>query len=304
MSPFPDCGAVMVTGASGQIGREVCRLLRDTGKRFIPVDVDTMAGQDITQCDLTVRDSVARLFQNNSVQAVVHLAAILPSAFDADPLAAVGVNLNASFELIRQAVDARVRRFVFASSMSVYGSDFDPRARNEQDPATPDNPYAASKRVVEVVGDRLARMGAMEFVSLRIARVIGSGTKKTASPWRSQMFESLSGYDAIQIPFAPDSLLSLVHAEDVARMLITLSDVPNVHGRTYNTPAETWKVGELKTLIEQVQCIRVDLGRDGSHAGPLCDGSRFASEFAFELRGLRERLLNGRTPDRQTPRLH
>ena len=60
-------------------------------------------------------------------------------------------------------------------------------------------------------------------VSLRIARVIGPGIKKTASPWRSRIFEAPPRDDSVQIPYAPEALLSLVHVEDVARMLVMLA---------------------------------------------------------------------------------
>jgi nucleoside-diphosphate-sugar epimerase len=221
---------------------------------------------------------------------VIHLAAILPSAFHSNPFAGVDVNLSGCFELMRQAVNARVKRFVFASSMSVYGSSFNPRLLTEDDPAVPDEPYGASKRVVELVGETLAKGQAIKFVSLRIARVIGPGIKKTSSPWRSEIFSPASGCNSIQIPFAPEAALSLVHVEDVAHMLVTLAMTSEVHSYIYNTPAEMWEARHLKEVIEEVRGVPVELGRDGTHGGPLCDGSRFAREFGFRLRGLRERL--------------
>jgi len=174
--------------------------------------------------------------------------------------------------------------------MSVYGSSLTPRALTEEDPAAPDEPYGASKRAVELVGETLASAQAIEFVSLRIARVIGPGIKKTSSPWRTQIFERPSGRDPIQIPFAPDAVLSLVHVEDVARMLVTLAESSVVRRSVYNTPVEMWKASHLKEVMEEARGVRVELGQDGAHAGALCDGSRFAAEFGFQLRGLRERL--------------
>jgi len=290
MASSSDRGSVLVTGACGHIGSEVCRLLRAAETRFLPVDVDPGTTKDLIACDLTRKNHVSRLFRSHPVRAVIHLAAILPSAFHSNPFAGVDVNLNGCFELIRQAVNAKVKRFVFASSMSVYGSSLTPRALTEEDPAAPDEPYGASKRAVELVGETLASAQAIEFVSLRIARVIGPGIKKTSSPWRTQIFERRSGRDPIQIPFAPDAVLSLVHVEDVARMLVTLAESSVVRRSVYNTPVEMWKASHLKEVMEEARGVRVELGQDGAHAGALCDGSRFAAEFGFQLRGLRERL--------------
>jgi nucleoside-diphosphate-sugar epimerase len=160
----------------------------------------------------------------------------------------------------------------------------------EHDPAVPDEPYGASKRVIELVGETLASGRAIEFVALRIARVIGLGIKKTSSPWRSQIFEPSSQGDSIKLPFAPEAVLSLVHVEDVARMLITLAEAPEVRSSIYNTPVELWDARRLKEVIEEVRGIRVELGQGGTTGGPICDGSRFAGEFGVQLRGLRERL--------------
>jgi UDP-glucose 4-epimerase len=146
--------------------------------------------------------------------------------------------LTGGFELLRQAVKAGVKRFVFGSSMSVYGSACTPRPVTEDAATVPDEPYGAAKRVVELVGETLASAGAIEFVSLRIARVIGPGIKKTSSPWRAQIFERSYGDEPVLLPFAADAVLSLVHVDDVARMLITLAEAPKVRSRVYNTPVE------------------------------------------------------------------
>lgn len=281
---------MIVTGAGGHIGHEVCRLLRNAESKFLPVDVDPGRATNIIECDLTRKDHVRRLFQSHPVRAVIHLAGILPTAFHSKPFAGVDLNLMGSFELLRQAVNAQVKRFVFASSRSVYGSSFTPRPLSELDPAAPDEPYGASKRVVELVGETLAG-SAIEFVSLRISRVVGPGIKKTASPWRSQIFELSRERDYIQIPFAPEAVLPLVHVEDVARMLVTVAETAKLGSPIYNAPAEMWEAKYLKELIEKNRRVRVELGPEGVHDGPLCDGSRFTEEFAFQLRGLRERLL-------------
>jgi len=290
MTNAGDRGFVIVTGAGGHIGRAVCRLLASTEVQFLAFDVDPAAERGILALDLRLKDDIARLFRTHPVRAVIHLAGILPSAFQRDPFTGVDVNLMGCVELLRQAVKVRVKRFVFASSMSVYGSRRTLRPVTEEDAAAPDEPYGACKRAVELVGDTLARGLAIEFVALRIARVIGPGIKKTSSPWRSQIFEERSEQDPIQIPFEPGTELSLVHVEDVARMLVTLAEASRLQSGVYNTPAETWEVKSLKEAVEEAKGVRIELGMDSLHGGPGCDGSRFAKEFGFQLQGLREAL--------------
>jgi hypothetical protein len=91
MASISDSGVVIVTGAGGHIGGEVCRLLRVAETKFLPVDVDPGTTKDLIRCDLTDKDHVSRLLQSDPVRAVIHLAAILPSAFYSNPLAGVDV---------------------------------------------------------------------------------------------------------------------------------------------------------------------------------------------------------------------
>src|SRR5258708_12732748 len=182
MASSRDQGSVIVTGSGGHIGREVCRLLRASKPRSLPVDVDPGITKDWRGFDFTRKNHVSRLFRSHPVRAVIHLAAILPSAFHSNPFAGVDVNLNGCFELIRQAVNAKVKRFVFASSMSVYGSSLTPRALTEEDPAAPDEPYGASKRAVELVGETLASPQALDFLPSRTPTPICTSPQPIPSP--------------------------------------------------------------------------------------------------------------------------
>jgi len=290
MRSASDQEAVLVTGACGQIGRAVSHILRNSERQVLRVDVERDATPDVVDCDLRSKDELSGLFSRRSIRAVIHLAGILPSAFHSDPLNAANVNLTGSLELMREAAEASVSRFVFASSMSVYGTAATRHPLTEDDPKVPDDPYGASKRAVELIGEALRNRTTVQFVALRIARVVGPGIRKTSSPWRSQIFEWPRQLTPIRIPHSPDATLSLVHVEDVARMLITLADAAATNATFYNTPVETWTAEQLKRVIEEVRGIPVELEPGGSHGGPLCDGNRFAREFGFRLCGLRDHL--------------
>jgi UDP-glucose 4-epimerase len=289
---------ILVTGATGHIGREVCRLLTEARWQILAVDLNQDKTQDVQACDLRLKSQISALFQDHLVRAVIHLAGVLPSAFQADPLTGADVNLGGSLELMRQSIAAGVRRFLFASSMSVYGSHHVQRRVTEDDPAEPDEVYGASKRAVELIGESLSERGAFEFVALRIARVVGPGIKRTSSPWRSQLFEAVPQSESIRIPFSSDAKLSLVHVEDVARMLFTLVKATEVNSFVYNAPAEIWEAKELKELVEKLRGVRIELGPERAYGGPMCDGSRFAREFRFHLRELRDHLSGSARIDR------
>jgi len=283
-------GAVLVTGAGGQVGRAVCDLLQKAEIPVLPVDLDQSGTRPVRVCDLRCKEDLAQLFRATPLRAAIHLAAILPSAFRLDPLGASDVNVTASIDLMRQSAEGRVKRFIFASSVGVYGSSPRPRPFTETDRAAPDEPYGASKRAVELIGETFGKSGALEFVALRLARVIGPGIKKSSSPWRAQILEDSADPNPIRIPFSPDAMLSLVHVAEVARMILHLLEADRLGASIYNTPVEIWEAQRLKELIEQRRKRPIEFGPEGAGGGPMCDGSRFAKEFAFELRGLSEYL--------------
>jgi len=144
--------------------------------------------------------------------------------------------------------------------------------------------------MVELVGENLAATRGLGFVSLRIARVVGPGAKNTASTWRSQIFEATDSPDQppISIPFAPAAQLSLVHVDEAARMLMLLAETVDLPRRIYNSPVEVWETQRLVERVQGMRKVRVRMG--DAHGGPMCDGTLFASDFGFRLRGLADYL--------------
>src|SRR5260370_5796448 len=135
MQGGPARSLVLVTGASGQLGSRVCGMLPRSGQlEVLAVDLDPDARRAVEACDVRVDRQVARMFECAPIRAVLHLAAVLPTAFRADPLAAAEVNLAGTLNVLRHAVRRRVERVIFASSMSVCGSSPTSRALNEGEP--------------------------------------------------------------------------------------------------------------------------------------------------------------------------
>jgi nucleoside-diphosphate-sugar epimerase len=288
---------ILVTGAAGFLGRFLCAELVRQGVAYIGVDLHAPedASPNCQVCDLTAPPAIAGLFARHSIDAVIHLAAVLPTAGRSRPLPATNVNIGGSINLIEAATAARVRRFVFGSSMSVYGLVGPAGPLSEDYPACPADLYGAAKRYVEVYGETAAAHHAgFEFLALRMATVVGPGARHTASPWRSQIFEMLSSGTAgrIALPFGAATVLSLVHAGDVARQLTLLASKPNLERAIYNSPAEHWRADKLKQAVESLNA-NVSLELTAGSAGgqpPIADGSRFAAEFGWHADPLAGRL--------------
>ena len=246
---------------------------------MLATDVDEAPLKDGVPCDLRSDEQVRRLFDEHRCSIVVHLAAVLPTAFKADPLAGADVNLTATLRLLKACLRSGVRRFVFGSSTSVYGNS--ERCCSETTPPSPDEPYGAAKLAVERI---LEVVPSIETVSLRIPRVLGPGARNTSSPWRSQVFERAD----VTIPHAPHAILSVIHVDDLARVLAILVDAEALPARTYNSPVESLQAADLAHLVEELSGRPIHLGT--APAGPQIDGTRFTRDFDLVLRPLREHL--------------
>ena len=147
----PETSTVLVTGARGFIGRAVTKRLQHEGCRVLGLDRADCAesvGEQIAM-DITDGEQLRRLFQGRAIAAVIHLAAILPTAAHRDPVCATEVNVRGSFNVLEMARLFGVRRVVFGSSLSVYGTCPADRGVSELDRAAPEDLYGAAKVYVE-----------------------------------------------------------------------------------------------------------------------------------------------------------
>lgn len=178
LTSVPDLpGKVFVTGADGFIGRHLCERLERRGftvtraVRALPegaVDKPRVATGALEACD-RLSDLLA------GHDAIVHLAgrAHVLRETSTDPSEAFEwANVDATVRLAQAAIAARVRRFVFISSIGVLGNRAD-RPFTERDVPAPAEPYAQSKLRAERVLAEIARPTSMQVVVLRPTLVYG-----------------------------------------------------------------------------------------------------------------------------------
>jgi len=288
-----DIKTVFVTGALGFVGTALREASRGAGYRTISVDVLLDGRSDQTHCDITNVAQVRNLFRQERIDTVVHLAAILPTAARLDPVHATHVNVGGSLNLLEAAREFGVRRFVFGSSLSVYGTWPGEHDVSETDRAAPEDLYGAAKLYVEQLGETYQQTHGFEFVSLRIGRVVGPGSKSNTSAWRSQIFEYMDkGSGEIVIPYADSERILLVHVKDAGRMLLELVRATQLRHTVYNAACESVVVRELKSEIERLNPrVRVSLEGQSVVGNPRrVDWSKFGEEFGFKPLPIFERL--------------
>ncbi len=288
---------VLVTGGRGFIGRAVIELLQRSGYGVVSLDAappTSSPSRHEVACDLTDANELQRVFATEQVGGIIHLAAILPTAAQLEPARATRVNVEGSLHLLEMAQRFGVRRIVLGSSLSVYGTCPADQVVSETDRAAPEDLYGAAKLYVEHLGAAYCRSYGLEFVSLRIGRVVGSGAQSASSAWRSQIFELLATRHAAEItlPYVGSERILLVHVEDVAKMLVALLQAACPAHSLYNAACESVIVADLKREVERLNPnISVKLGEAQALGNPrLLDSSRFGQEFSVQTLPIFEQL--------------
>lgn len=174
---------VLVTGGAGFIGSHVCDSFLAAGYRVRCMDsfatskrgnIGHLLGDpsfELLEGDIRDKDACSAAVRDMDV--VVHLAALgsVPRSI-ADPVTSHAVNLSGFLMVLQAAQEAGIKRFVFASSSSVYG-DSKELPKREENIGKPLSPYAVTKYGNEVYARLFHRMHGMGTVGLRFFNVFG-----------------------------------------------------------------------------------------------------------------------------------
>lgn len=169
---------VIVTGGAGFIGSHVVDMLVRENYSVHVID-DLSAGNRehvnpaaiLHECSILDQEQLKSLFTD--VHYVFHLAA-LPRVQDSinDPITSNLVNVQGTVNVLHAAAQARVKRFIFASSSSIYG-DAEQLPLTELMPPRPMSPYALQKSIGEQYCKLFSEQYQLPTVCLRYFNVYG-----------------------------------------------------------------------------------------------------------------------------------
>jgi len=240
---------VLVTGATGLVGSHLVERLIEQEDRVRalvrnPQRAEPLAhlGVEIIGGDLSDPASLREATEGSAV--VFHCAARVALPYQGDPREIFKTNVEGTRRLLEASVHGGVRRFVFVSSVAVYG-DADARLIREDHPLAPKGPYAESKaRSEELVREFQSRYG-LETVILRPCVIYGPRDHN----FLPQIFETFSRR---RFPLVDGGRqpLDMVYVTDVAEALILAGRTEGAAGQIYNvTDGETHTIRQLVELF-------------------------------------------------------
>ena len=281
---------VLVTGQGGYIGSVLAPILLEAGHEVVGLDC-----QFFRECDfgtepaaipsLTVDLRAVRADDFARFDAVMHLAGISNDPVgDLSPDCTYDINHRASLRLASLAKQARIPRFLFSSSCSLYGASGGDYV-DESAPLSPVTAYGHSKRLVEQDVSPLADDD-FSPVFLRNATAYGVSPRLRTD----LVVNNLTGIACLngEVLLTSDGTAwrPLVHVEDISHAFLACLEAPReaIHNQSFNigSTAENYQIREVaETVHSVVPESRVVVG-DGATAdirNYRVDCGKFARTF-------------------------
>jgi len=227
----PDPMKVLVTGAGGQVGLDLLRILQARGDEVHasdvrPPDEPHQQGVPWHTLDVTRDGDVSALFARLRPELVFHLAAILSARGEADPMRTYAVNQGGTVSVLEAARQHGTRQVVFTSTIAAFGPPL-PDLVPDDIALHPTTMYGVTKVAGELLGDYYFRRYGLDFRAVRFPGLLsavlpGGGTSDYAP---LMYFEALrvGHYEAF---CRPDATIPLMYMPDGLRALVELSAAP------------------------------------------------------------------------------
>lgn len=283
---------VLVTGGGGYVGAVLAPKLLNAGYDVSVLDlffygehaldsVRSHPGLEIIRGDICERWVLEKAVQG--CDAVIHLACISNDpSFELDPELGRAINYDAFVDLVEVARDAGVKRFIYASSSSVYGVKSEPNV-TENMPLEPLTDYSKYKAMCE---DVLQRKTSRDFVTLilRPATVCGYSPRLRLDLTVNILTNHAVNNRMIKV-FGGEQMRPNIHIEDMTDLYLqTLKwRDTQINGKVFNAGYDNYRVIEIARMVrdivgEDVQIVRTPTDDNRSYH---ISSERIARELDF-----------------------
>jgi nucleoside-diphosphate-sugar epimerase len=258
---------VLVTGGAGYVGSNLVPKLLAAGYEVAVLDLylygdvfaDKKSDPRLTEVKGDLRNAADVERAVAGCDAVIHLACISNDpSFDLDPTLGRSINFDCFRPLVKASKDAGVRRFVYASSSSVYGikTDMDVTEELALEPLTD---YSKFKAMCEEVLEQEREPGFV-CVTLRPATVCGYAPRLRLDLTVNILTNHAINNGRITV-FGGDQLRPNIHVEDMTDLYLQLLETPDevIDGKIWNAGYHNLKVSTIAEMVKAEVGPKVDI---------------------------------------------
>ena len=256
---------ILITGGAGYVGAVLTPSLLKKGYKVTIIDL-MIYGEEvleknhnltIVKGDIRNLELLTKIIPGHDV--VIHLACISNDpSFELNPTLGKSINLDAFAPLVEISKKNKVKRFIYASSSSVYGLK-DEKDVNEKMSLEPLTEYSKFKADCEEI---LNKNKSEEFapITIRPATVCGYSTRQRLDLVVNILTNLAFNKRNITI-FGGNQLRPNIHIKDMIRAyeLVIEAPIEKVSGEIFNVGYENMKVKEIANLVKNVVGLDVTL---------------------------------------------
>ena len=253
---------VLVTGGAGFIGSNLAHGLLSRGDSVRVLDnFSTGNRENLAELDVEVVEGELRSYERvhnavRGVEVVFHLGALgsIPRSVQ-DPLTSSAVNVEGTLNVLLAARDAGVRRVVFSSSSSIYGTKAELPVHEDVAP-DPISPYGVAKLAAERYCVSFSRVyDSLETVVLRYFNVFGP-RQSPSSQYAAVIplfLTAIAGGKPITVESDGEQTRDFTYVANVVDATMSAADANGANGRIFNVSAGSpSSVNELAELAGRI----------------------------------------------------
>jgi nucleoside-diphosphate-sugar epimerase len=225
--------------------------------------------------------SLCRVIQENQITHVIHLASMLIDAASKNPYRASEIMNGGMLNVLEAARIFRLDKIVWASSMSVYSSEYEGEPLSNDALHTPNTVYGTCKSWAEKIAEHYFKEWGIDSVGLRYGVVYGLGRLRGPSSFATNLIRQ----PALGEPFSfgyGESVVDWQYIDDIANITIAALLADPLPERCYNVGGEEATVRQVAEMVkEYIPEAEINLGTQSLRVVPTGNASVLARDLGI-----------------------
>jgi nucleoside-diphosphate-sugar epimerase len=278
---------ILITGAGGEIGHGlIIELSKNKNNKIIALDLNDLNSKlescvtEFIKADILDNTKLAKLFSKYSFDTIFHLAALLSTTSERDPVKAHHVNTDGVINILYLAErharqNKKNVKFLFPSSIAIYGMpNLEAKKKykkvKEEEFNLPTTMYGCNKLYIETLGNYYARYYEkdkktdtqyLDFRSLRFPGIVSADTLPTGgtSDFGPEMLHAAAQGKNYECFVRKDTIIPFMIMPDAVSALLKLADAPrkNIKAHVYNVGSFAVSAEDISEYALKINDIKI-----------------------------------------------